>query len=76
MHIDRTVLQLDPVHGTEQETRKPFKEFDSFRGLVLLGDPGMGKTAELANAAATAGVRVIRVQEAVHRHTLAGLARG
>ncbi len=69
-HIDRLLAELDPHSGGESGEKKSLADFEHARVVIVLGDPGLGKTEELRHAAESANTRVIPVQEAIHRTSL------
>lgn len=57
---DRNVRQVSsPSEGKEQEHPRPFSEFAERTNLVLLGDPGAGKSHLFRESAATVGGRFL-----------------
>jgi hypothetical protein len=64
------LIELDAKSGSETGSAKSLLEFREKRAIIVLGDPGIGKTEELRQAACACGSRAISVQEAIHRVTL------
>jgi hypothetical protein len=57
---DRNVRQISPSpEGTEEQQPRPFSVFAEQRNLVLLGDPGAGKSHLFRESAATIGGRFV-----------------
>jgi hypothetical protein len=55
--MDRTVRQINLKAGTSEENLRPFSAYSANANLVLLGDPGAGKTHLFKEAAAAEGGR-------------------
>jgi len=60
--IDRNVLQLEPQLNADK-TIKPFSSFRDHANIVLLGDPGAGKTHLFHETAQSEGARFLRARD-------------
>ncbi|SEM83956.1 hypothetical protein [Bradyrhizobium sp. OK095] len=55
---DRFVRQIDPIPNESEPKGRLFSEFESFPNIVLVGDPGSGKSHLFEQSALTAGTKL------------------
>jgi hypothetical protein len=64
--LDRLVTQIEPYpEDFEQQKPRPFRDFLNGHDIVLLGDPGLGKTHTFRHAAESEGADYRTVQQFV-----------
>src|SRR6516165_1829303 len=58
--MDRTVRRIESTQSrAEQDQSRPISEYDNAANIVLLGDPGAGKTHTFRECAARCGGRYV-----------------
>jgi DNA replication protein DnaC len=73
--MSRTARQINaPPNRPDEEKPRPFSDFSSCSNVVLLGDPGAGKSRLFRETATAEGARVIKARlRAVITATIAEL---